>query len=180
MYASLVLDFEPASRDTDAALVAAAQAGDRTAFGRLYERYARMVHGVLLAHVPWSDAEDLQQDVFVTALQRLAGLREAAAFGGWLAAIARHAAYDRHRRQKPTVAADEHLPGPGGPSLEAMAVLAEIHRLPEAYRESLTLRLVEGLTGPEIAARIGLTPDSVRVNLHRGMKMLKERLEPQR
>jgi RNA polymerase sigma-70 factor (ECF subfamily) len=42
------------------------------------------------------------------------------------------------------------------------------------------LRLVEGLTGPEIAARIGLTPDSVRVNLHRGMKVLKERLEPQR
>ncbi len=178
MYASLVLDFGLAAPDADAALVAAAQAGDRAAFGRLYERYARMVHGILLAHVPWSDAEDLQQDVFVTALQRLGTLREAGAFGGWLAAIARHAAFDRHRRQRPTVAADEFLPGPDAPRLEAMAVLAEIHRLPEAYRESLTLRLVEGLTGPEIAARVGLTPDSVRVNLHRGMKMLKERLEP--
>ena len=38
------------------------------------------------------------------------------------------------------------------------------------------LRLVEGLTGPEIAMRTGLTPASVRVNLHRGMKLLREKL----
>jgi RNA polymerase sigma-70 factor (ECF subfamily) len=49
--------------------------------------------------------------------------------------------------------------------------------LPEAYRETLLMRLVEGLTGPEIALRTGLTPDSVRVNLHRGMKLLRERLD---
>ena len=50
-----------------------------------------------------------------------------------------------------------------------------IRSLPEAYRETLVLRLVEGMTGPEIAARTGLTAASVRVNLHRGMKMLRER-----
>ena len=54
-----------------------------------------------------------------------------------------------------------------------MAVLAAIRRLPEAYRETLVLRLVEGLTGPEIAERTGLQPGSVRVNLHRGMQMLR-------
>jgi RNA polymerase sigma-70 factor (ECF subfamily) len=48
--------------------------------------------------------------------------------------------------------------------------------LPEAYRETLVLRLVEGMTGPEIAARTGLTAASVRVNLHRGMKQLREKL----
>jgi RNA polymerase sigma-70 factor, ECF subfamily len=52
-----------------------------------------------------------------------------------------------------------------------------IRELPEAYRETLTLRLVEGMTGPEIAGRTGLLPASVRVNLHRGMKALRERLE---
>jgi len=57
-----------------------------------------------------------------------------------------------------------------------MAVLAAIQRLPEAYRETLVLRLVEGMTGPEIAERTGLTPGSVRVNLHRGMQMLREAL----
>ena len=45
--------------------------------------------------------------------------------------------------------------------------------LPEAYREPLVLRLVEGLTGPEIAARTGMTHGSVRVNLCRGMAMLR-------
>jgi RNA polymerase sigma-70 factor (ECF subfamily) len=48
--------------------------------------------------------------------------------------------------------------------------------LPEAYRETLILRLVEGLTGPEIAEQTGLSAGSVRVNLHRGMKLLRERL----
>jgi RNA polymerase sigma-70 factor (ECF subfamily) len=60
--------------------------------------------------------------------------------------------------------------------LEALAVLAAIRELPDAYRETLVLRLVEGMTGPEIAARTGLTAGSVRVNLHRGMKQLRERL----
>ena len=56
-------------------------------------------------------------------------------------------------------------------------MLAAIRRLPECYRETLILRLVEGMTGPEIAARTGLTADSVRVNLCRGMKLLRARLE---
>jgi RNA polymerase sigma-70 factor (ECF subfamily) len=59
---------------------------------------------------------------------------------------------------------------------EATAILAAIRGLPEAYRETLILRLVEGFTGPEIAERTGLTAGSVRVNLHRGMQMLRERL----
>jgi len=56
------------------------------------------------------------------------------------------------------------------------AILAAVRSLPEAYCETLILRLVEGMTGPEIAERTGLTPGSVRVNLHRGMQMLREKL----
>ena len=59
---------------------------------------------------------------------------------------------------------------------EAQRALAAIRALPEAYRETLVLRLVEGLSGPEIAAVTGLTPESVRVNLHRGFRLLRERL----
>ena len=50
---------------------------------------------------------------------------------------------------------------PGGgsrPDAEAFAILDALSKLPEAYRETLVLRLVEGMTGPEIAARTGLTP----------------------
>jgi RNA polymerase sigma-70 factor (ECF subfamily) len=59
---------------------------------------------------------------------------------------------------------------------DGAAILGVIRGLPEAYRETLILRLVEGLTGPEIAERTGLTAGSVRVNLHRGMQMLREKL----
>lgn len=171
---------EPAAAAVETApLVAAARGGDRAAFGELYLRYVRMVHGILLARVPRGDVDDLVQDVFLHAMRQLDALRDPAAFGGWLAAIARHRGSDHLRQTRPTEPLDDR-PGPapdGTASLEAHAVLRTLRTLPEAYRETLVLRLVEGMTGPEIAAATGLTPASVRVNLHRGMKQLRERLE---
>ena len=158
-------------------LVTAARGGDRVAFGRLYERYGRMVHGVLLARVPRGQVEDLVQDVFLSALKRLETLRDPARFGGWLAMIARNRATDFHRRARETVELTDQLAGPEpGDDAEALAVLATLRTLPEAYRETLVLRLVEGMTGPEIAARTGMTEGSVRVNLHRGMKLLRTKM----
>jgi len=60
---------------------------------------------------------------------------------------------------------------------EAARALSAIRALPEAYRQTLMLRLVEGLSGPEIAERTGLTHGSVRVNLHRGMQLLRDALD---
>src|SRR5882757_11005693 len=85
----------------DEPLVKAAQGGDRAAFGQLYQRYVRMVHGILLARVPSSAAEDLVHDVFLQALPKLTALRDASRFGPWLAAIARNRATDFHRRTNP-------------------------------------------------------------------------------
>jgi RNA polymerase sigma-70 factor (ECF subfamily) len=172
----------PTSRtsDPDTARVLAARAGDRSAFGQLYERYVRMVHGVVLARVPPRDVDDIVHDVFLAAFERLASLREPAAFGAWLAAIARHRAVDYHRTSPP-IAEVKDTAGPENPHREdALAVLAAICALPEAYRETLTLRLVEGMTGPEIAERTGLTHGSVRVNLHRGMLQLRAALTSMR
>ncbi len=160
----------------DAQLVLAARGGDRAAFGELYERFARMVHGVLLAHVPYTEVEDLLQDVFLIALRRLDTLREPVAFAGWLLTIARNRANDFHRRPRPSEEIQESSGSINPNEHEARAALAAIQSLPEAYRETLSLRLVEGMTGPEIAARTGMTPASVRVNLHRGMKQLREKL----
>jgi RNA polymerase sigma-70 factor, ECF subfamily len=159
----------------EAALVRAAQGGDRTAFGNLYEQYSRMVHGILLAHVSYTEAEDLVQDVFLRAMQQLSSLREPAAFGGWLAAIARRLAVDLHRKYQAVWSAQAAAPG-SRQSTDAFEVLDAMRSLPHAYRETLILRLVEGMTGPEIAARTGLTPESVRVNLCRGMKLLRRAL----
>jgi RNA polymerase sigma-70 factor (ECF subfamily) len=162
----------------DGSLVRSARAGDESAFARLYDRYGRVVHGVLLARMNREDVEDLVQDVFLTAWKRLGDLRDPAAFGAWIAAIARNRAADARRRAPELVELPADLPAPGGASdeAEANAALAAIRELPGAYRETLVLRLVEGLTGPEIADRTGLTPASVRVNLHRGMNLLRGKL----
>jgi RNA polymerase sigma-70 factor (ECF subfamily) len=172
----------PVSEDT--LLVEAARGGDRSAYGRLYDRHARMVHGILLARVPPGEVDDLVQDVFLQALPRLNSLRDAARFGAWLAAIARNRANDYYRRSRATTELTESLPADliedraatSAEMAQASAILAAIRELPDAYRETLILRLVEGMTGPEIAARTGLTPGSVRVNLHRGMQQLREKL----
>ncbi len=164
----------------DADLVRAAQGGDREAFGRLYERFGPMVHGLLLSRVPYGEVEDLVQDVFLQALQRLPTLRAPEAFGGWVAAIARNRATDYHRRPPMEPATEEDGAVDPRPQADALAALAVIRSLPEAYRETLVFRLVEGMTGQEIADRTGLTPASVRVNLHRGMKRLRDALDAHR
>jgi RNA polymerase sigma-70 factor (ECF subfamily) len=162
----------------DAALVAAVRAGDRDAFGRLYDAYSRMVHGILLARVPYGEVDDLVQDVFLVALRKIDALRDADAFGPWLAMITRNRAMDFHRRSRDTTELTDDIatPNVAAPEAEATEVLNLIRQLPEAYREPLILRFVEGMTGPEIAERTGLAPASVRVNIHRGMKLLRAKL----
>jgi RNA polymerase sigma-70 factor, ECF subfamily len=159
-------------------LVRSAQGGDRAAFAELYRRHARAVHGILLSRVAAVDVEDLVQDVFMQAMERIGSLLDPSAFAAWLAAIARNRAADHWRRRTVHVELPDNLAGPGQmrDHAAALAALAAIRSLPEAYRETLMLRLVEGMTGPEIATCTGLTEGSVRVNLHRGMKALRERL----
>jgi RNA polymerase sigma-70 factor, ECF subfamily len=174
--------------DSDAALVKLSQEGHRDAFGQLYQRYARMVHGILLAKVPVLEAEDLVHEVFLRALPRLRSLREAARFGAWLAAITRNMAKDYYRQPRVQVECPDDsnaVDANAAPDEQALAsgaaeILDTVRSLPEAYRETLILRLVEGMTGPEIAAKTGLSHGSVRVNLNRGMRQLREKLGQQR
>jgi RNA polymerase sigma-70 factor (ECF subfamily) len=164
---------------TIAELVVAVQGGSRAAFGGLYERFHRVVHAVAPARVPACDAGDVVQDVFADVWIKIAGLREPAAFPGWILAMTRNRTTDVARRRRPVDAASDlagDLAIAPPPRLEAAAALRAIRDLPDTYREALIMRLVEDLSGPEIAAHTGMTPDSVRVHLHRGMKLLRERL----
>jgi len=171
------------TREEDS-LVSAARGGDRAAFGHLYDRYARMVHGILLARVPPREVDDLVQEVFLLALRQLHSLREISRFGAWLGTITRNRANDYFRKSIPAeqitqpVLEDEadNRTTNDASEQEAATILAVVRGLPEPYREPLILRLVEGMTGPEIAARTGLTHGSVRVNLCRGMQLLREKL----
>jgi RNA polymerase sigma-70 factor (ECF subfamily) len=144
----------------DVSLVEAVRRGDRESFGRLYDLYGPMVHAVLLARVPCAEVDDLVQDVFLVAFRMIHTLREAGAFGGWLAMIARNRATDFHRRKRETEELPENLARRKPMDAEASEALETIRSLPEAYRETLIMRLAEGMTGPEIAERTGMTPAS--------------------
>src|SRR6266550_6988608 len=133
---------------------------------------AALVEAVLLARLPRSEVEDMVQDIFLHALRKLHTLRDTRAFGPWIAMIARNRAMDFHRRSRETIELSEDLRSADSSQSKAEEILAVICTLPDAYRETLVLRLVEGMTGPEISTRTGLTAASARVNLHRGMKLL--------
>ena len=167
---------EKTDEPIEVALVRAVLEGEHDRYGRLYEMYAPLVHGILLARVPRDEVADLVQDIFLHALRKLHTLRDAKSFGPWIAMIARNRAMDFHRASRETIEVTEQTAVEKPRDKTAHEVLNLIRELPDAYRETLVLRFVEGMTGPEIAARVGLTPASVRVNLHRGMKLLRERM----
>lgn len=165
-----------ASATAEAHLIDRARGGDREAFGEIYRTFAPMVHGIVLARVPSNDVQDIVQDVFLAAYDNLETLRDKNAIGAWLARIARNRAAEFYRQSRTTEELSDDLTSRNNPDAEAREILAAIQSLPDTYRETLVLRLVEGMTGNEIAERTGLKPESVRVNLHRGMDLLRQTL----
>lgn len=169
-------------------LVALARRGDRGSWSTLYDIYAPVVHAVLLLRVGYPDADDLTQEVFIAAMRKIGSLRNDATFSSWLLSIARRRAgtlfrvRSLFRRSLPRAAEGRpgHADAPAirESSLTPRQLLQAIRSLPAAYQETLALRLIEQLQGPEIARRLGLTHGSVRVNLARGMKLLREKLAP--
>ena len=120
--------------------------------------------------------QDIVQEVFLSAYKNLHTLQRQNAVGAWLAMIARNRATEFYRQLKPTEELSEDLKDKNDANAEAREILKTIRALPDAYKETLILRLIEGMTGNEIAEQTGLTPESVRVNLHRGMKLLRQKL----
>jgi len=168
------------SAESVAPVVEAARGGDAGAFAELYRRFSPSVHAILLSRLGVEESREAAQDVFMTVHRKLADLQDSAAFGPWVHTIARHHAVSvlRRRGARPTEEPLTDLPArDAGESGLRERVLDLIRSLPEAYRETLVMRLVEGLKGPEIAEATGLAPASVRVNLHRGMELLRPLLK---
>ena len=165
-----------ASTTVEAQLVERICSGDREAFGEIYRKFAPLVHGVVLARVPQDEVQDIVQDVFLAAYNSIHTLRDRNAVGAWLVTISRNRATEFYRRARPTEELTEDISSRTSRNAEAAEILNTIRSLPDAYRETLVLRLVEGMTGEEIAERTGLKPESVRVNLHRGMELLRQKL----
>jgi len=163
---------------TDATLVARARAGDREAFGALYDRHVRPVYWQAYAVVGRSDAaEDVAQETFVTAWRRLPAVAENASALPWLLVTARYLALNARRgevrRERRTAEMPDDVAATDDVAVaaEASDVRAEIaravDRLSDTDRRLYELCLEDGLTYAEAADRLGLTHASVRNRLSR-------------
>ncbi len=176
----------------DAALVAAAVAGDVTAFEALYRRHAGRVHGVIARLVGrhGARAEDLTQDAFVRAWQALPGWRGESAFGTWLHRLAVNVALMdlRARGSRPDLDGDA-LPdddafdavrvrdSAGVGTALGLDLARAVATLPDGARTVLVLFDVEGWTHEDIAGQLGIAVGSSKAQLHRARRLLRARLE---
>lgn len=177
----------------DVSLVLEAQRGNRSAFEELVRRTSRLVYARLYletgnAHL----AEDLTQETFLQAVRKLKTLQQAAQFRSWLMRIADNTAIDaarsrnRQKRAEPPRAPSEWLDQVAGNGRspadiasdreEHDKMLALLRSLPENYREPLMLRYFGGADYESMEVQLGLTNGALRGTLHRGLKMLRDKL----
>ena len=174
-------------RGIDAALVKAAQAGDATAFGQLYERYRDPVFRFCLSRTGAKhEAEDLVADVFIRAMEALDRYEDRGLpFLAYLLRIARNAAIDRSRKTRPDMSIDELVNHPesaqnveaeAARSIERDTLFNAMSRLKPDYREVLLLRFVEGYGAADVGRMTGRSEGAVRTLQHRALDRLRNEL----
>jgi RNA polymerase sigma-70 factor (ECF subfamily) len=163
--------------EADRELAERARAGDAEAFGELFVRHAGAVRGQLLGRAPVCTAEDLVQEAFLIAWREMRSLRDPNRFGAWVRRIATNLASTAASRRTGPAGTCGAAPAPdrAADGCEE-TVRAAVASLPDHYRVPIWLRYAEGLSGPEVAARLGVSHASLRVVLHRGTKILREKL----
>lgn len=173
----------------DAALVVAARKGDEDAFRELVERYRDRAFWIAyrrLGHA--EDARDVAQEAFIRVYKALDRFDETRRFYTWLYQIVLNLTTDHLRRQgvRPAVRLDEGMPLAGSEpapaaSLEQDELVNQVHqvlmRVPEPYRTVLSLRELEGMSGPDVAEAMGVTHATLRWRLHRARQLFREEWE---
>ena len=180
---------------TDMEILERVKNGDPEAFAEIVARYQDRVFRYLYARLGnYDEALDATQDVFIQVMESLGSFRGEAKFSTWLYSVT--ANYCRnHRRKHGRAIVVPISRSVGGEELELpiedereriedrilenemlAAMREELTRLPDDYREILTLRDIEGLPYEEIASITGISLSNVKVRIHRGREMLKKRL----
>jgi RNA polymerase sigma-70 factor, ECF subfamily len=181
--------------ENEVALVRRARDGDRAAFEELVRRTSRLVYARL--YLETGDAhgsEDLLQETLLRAFRSMRTLWDADQFRPWLLTIAQNvltdsARHDGRQKRAAPPRSDTPLSLVPGPEKtpdadmqreeQRQKVLAVLRSLPEEYRLPITLRYVGGADYETIGTQLGLTNGSLRGLLHRGLKMLRERMPPE-
>jgi RNA polymerase sigma-70 factor (ECF subfamily) len=170
---------------SDAVLVLAARAGEPWAREALFRRHARLALGLAYRILPYDvEVDDLVQDSFLYAFERLDGLTNPQAFQSWLSSIVVRTAGKRLRRRRLQIRlglrSQQHIDvdqiisraAPPDVAAELRAVYALLEQLPAEERVALVLRRVERLEVPEIAEQMGLSVSTVK----RRLRAAEERL----
>ncbi len=169
----------------DSALVIRAAHGEVAAFEQLYRRHVARIHGLCrrLTGDP-TRADELTQEVFVRAWEKLAFFRGQSAFGLWLHRIAVNVVLDEYRSRRRRTSwlaalgriiksrSDTASRHPG----DRVDLEAAVARLPEGARTVFVLHDIEGYQHGEIAAMTGLAAGTCKAQLHRARRLLREEL----
>ena len=175
------------SCETDGALVARVRRGDSRAFDQLVRRHLRAAHAVARAKLDNpADADDVVQDAFIKALERIDDCRKPEGFRGWLLAIVRNTAHNHRERERLRAAApletvasvasrEDPLADVANAELRQTLIEA-MNSLTELQRKVLVLYALEGWKHGEIARELGISAGSSRVHLHVARKSMRRLL----
>jgi RNA polymerase sigma-70 factor (ECF subfamily) len=192
---------ETSPRQDDAVLVGRLRSGDTQAYEELVRRHTpRLLRVARRFLQSEEDARDAVQDAFIAAYRSIGDFASTAMLSTWLHRIVVNASLMklRTRRRKPEEDIEKYLPRflEDGHQVEPSVawcesaetmlqraetcdlVRAAIERLPESYRVVLMLRDIEELSNEDVAEMLGLTPNAVKIRLHRGRQALRAILDP--
>ncbi len=170
------------------ALVQSAQAGDREAYGRLVEGFQDTVLAIAMRRLGnWAEAQELSQEVFIHAMNKLGQLQVPEAFAGWLRSIANRMAINRAVRSRSAVATDSEIleatvVDRASPLQDALAaeqsvqVRAGLQRLRDLDRRTLEAFYLEGNSIDQMSIRFDAPVGTIKRRLHMARKRLAEEL----
>ncbi len=170
-------------------LVLAAQDGDRAAFGELFERYERHVFAIALRRLGgYADAQELCQDVFVKALEKIGQLRQPECFGGWLRSITHRMAINRIVRRGPDLPVESETLDAACVENQTPLMLvldgerkvqlrAGLRRLRKLDRDTLVAFYVKGQTLLEMSDQFDAPLGTIKRRLHVARKRLAKQVE---
>jgi RNA polymerase sigma-70 factor (ECF subfamily) len=175
---------EPPREDTVSALVRRAAAGDTRAFEALYRDHVGRIYGTILRLVAMdrARAEELTQEAFIRAWQKLSSFRHESAFSTWLHRLSVNTALMSLRGKREMESVDEEglELAAGGETPFCAAERGDLERavsdLPPRARAVLVLHDVEGWKHEEISAELGMAVGSSKAQLHRARGLLRRAL----
>ena len=178
----------------DQLLIDSCLAGRRDAFGQLVDRYQnRLFHSLLHLLGSTEDAQDIAQEAFVQAFEKLSGFRGQAQFYSWLFRIAYNLAVsDRRKARRVSVSLENQREASGfeptdtNPSNDPSYAMDSEERqrivqralteLPEEFRTTLILKEMDGMSYEDIASTLGIPLGTVRSRIHRARIELRDKL----